>query len=133
MARRRSDMRSGTLIGALAVAAALFLGVFAIPAASEDAADKLATPESFASISDPAARSAAMFVELGKVLTHPRCLNCHPSGDRPRQGDTARLHQPPVERGPDGYGLPAIPCPLSPHPAHSPPGPTPANPISHLP
>ena len=28
-----------------------------------------------------------LFTELGKVLTHPRCVNCHPAGDRPRQGD----------------------------------------------
>ncbi len=82
-------MKSGGLIVALAVAAALSLGALAVPAASDDAADKLAAPESFAGIADPAARSAALFVELGKVLTHPRCLNCHPSGDRPRQGDTA--------------------------------------------
>ena len=45
--------------------------------------------------------------KLGKVLTHPRCMNCHPAGDRPRQGDIRRLHQPPVERGDDGFGLPA--------------------------
>ena len=32
-------------------------------------------------------RSVALFAELGKVLTHPRCVNCHPAGDRPRQGD----------------------------------------------
>ena len=43
-----------------------------------------------------------MFTELGKVLTHPRCINCHPAGDRPRQGDAGRLHQPPVVRGADG-------------------------------
>jgi hypothetical protein len=43
-------------------------------------------------------------------LTHPRCVNCHPAGDRPRQGDQGRLHQPPVERGPDGHGLAAMRC-----------------------
>ena len=68
-------MRSGGLIVALAIAAALSLGALAVPAASDDAADKLAAPESFAGIADPAVRSAAMFVELGKVLTHPRCLD----------------------------------------------------------
>jgi hypothetical protein len=74
--------------------------------------DSLASVESFSSISDPAERSAAYFTELGKVLTHPRCLNCHPAGDRPRQGDMSRLHQPPVERGPDGFGLAAMRCPI---------------------
>jgi hypothetical protein len=103
-------MRSKGRNEVLAVAATLFVVALAVPAASDDTADKLAAPESFAGISDPAARSTAMFVELGKVLTDPRCLNCHPSGDRPRQGDTARLHQPSVERRPDGYGLPAMRC-----------------------
>ena len=88
---------------------ALFIGTQATDAVS-DQSDSLASPESFASIADTAKRSAAMFVELGKVLTHPRCVNCHPAGDRPRQGDMARLHQPPVERGADGHGLPAMRC-----------------------
>ena len=31
------------------------------------------------------ARSVALFEEAGKVLQHPRCVNCHPVGDRPRR------------------------------------------------
>jgi hypothetical protein len=88
---------------------ALVIAALATDAVS-DQSDSLASPESFASIADTAARSAAIFTELGKVLTHPRCMNCHPAGDRPRQGDMARLHQPPVERGADGHGLPAMRC-----------------------
>src|SRR6516165_4637036 len=64
----------------------------------------LAPPQSFAGIGDTAARSAALFTEAGKVLTSPRCVNCHPAGDRPLQGEAGRLHQPPVERGADGLG-----------------------------
>ena len=97
----------------------LFVAVLALPASvlaayavSDSPSDRLASVESFSSISDTAARSAAIFTELGKVLTHPRCLNCHPAGDRPRQGDMSRLHQPPVERGADGLGLPALRCPI---------------------
>jgi hypothetical protein len=71
----------------------------------------LASPESFSSIADPQERSAAYFNELGKVLTHPRCTNCHPAGDRPRQGDMRRLHQPPVFRGADGFGRESMRCP----------------------
>ena len=84
------------------------------------------------SIGDTAARSAAIFTELGKVLTHPRCLNCHPAGDRPRQGDMARLHQPPVERGADGFGLPAMRCPICHLQANFDPAGVPGNPIWHL-
>ena len=101
-------------------------------AVSEAAPDALASVESFASIGDPAARSAAIFTELGKVLTHPRCLNCHPAGDRPRHGDMSRLHQPPVERGADGLGLPALRCPICHQSANFDPAGMPGNPIWHL-
>jgi hypothetical protein len=92
----------------------------------------LASPESFAGISDTAARSVAIFNELGKVLTHPRCTNCHPTGDHPRQGDGARLHQPPVERGADGHGLPAMRCPICHQKANFEPGRVPGHPEWHL-
>ena len=89
-------------------------------------------PESFASIADTDARSAAMFTELGKVLTHPRCINCHPAGDRPRQGDESRLHQPPVTRGADGHGLPAMRCSICHQNANFDPGRMPGHPEWHL-
>src|SRR5438477_6535442 len=90
----------------------LSASMLAARAVSDSAPEGLASVESFSSIGDTAARSAAIFTELGKVLTHPRCLNCHPAGDRPRQGDMSRLHQPPVARGADGHGLPAMRCPI---------------------
>jgi hypothetical protein len=92
----------------------------------------LASPDSFAGISDTAVRSAALFTELGKVLTNPRCLNCHPAGDRPRQGDLSRLHQPPVERGADGFGLPAMRCSICHQQANFDPGRVPGHPEWHL-
>jgi hypothetical protein len=73
-------------------------------------ANTLASPQSFSSISDPQKRSAAYFTELGKVLTNPRCENCHPAGDSPRQGDMRRIHQPPVVRGKDGFGSESMRC-----------------------
>src|SRR5271165_2415044 len=87
------------------------MSVLTAYAVSDGAPEGLASVESFSSIPDTDARSAAIFTELGKVLTHPRCMNCHPTSDRPRQGDTRRLHQPPVVRGADGFGLPALRCP----------------------
>jgi len=106
--------------------------MLASQAVSETAPNALASVESFSSIGDMAARSAAIFTELGKVLTHPRCLNCHPAGDRPRQGDMARLHQPPVERGADGFGLPAMRCPICHLQANYDAAGVPGNPIWHL-
>lgn len=51
-----------------------------------------------------------MFVEVSRVLTHARCVNCHPPDDTPRQGDNAALHDPPVLRGPQDRGIPALGC-----------------------
>lgn len=70
----------------------------------------LSSPESFASIQDPAERSRALFVEAGKVIQSPRCLNCHPAGERPTQGADMHLHQPMVVRGKDGFGADALNC-----------------------
>jgi hypothetical protein len=95
-------------------------------------AGHLASVESFSSISDTGARSSAIFTELGKVLTHPRCLNCHPAGDRPHQGDTGRVHQPPVERGADGFGLPALRCPICHQNGNFDPAGVPGNLVWHL-
>jgi hypothetical protein len=59
---------------------------------------------------DPIARSIALFREAGKVLQHPRCLNCHPAGDRPSQTDAMRPHLPPMVRGETGHGPAGLPC-----------------------
>lgn len=71
---------------------------------------QLRSPSEFASIKDKAQRSAALFQEAGKVLLHPRCTNCHPSGDRPLQGDESRPHMPWVRRGMGGLGAAGLHC-----------------------
>jgi hypothetical protein len=70
----------------------------------------LRTPAAFDVIADRGERSQALFLEIGRVLTHPRCVNCHPADDSPRQGDLHALHDPPVLRGAAGRGLAALPC-----------------------
>jgi hypothetical protein len=124
----RSELRAKVLVAA----AALLMSMLAAYAVSDVSPDKLASPQSFDSIADPAERSAALFVELGKVLTSPRCLNCHPVGDRPRQGEQGRLHQPPVTRGADGHGLAALRCPVCHGKANFDPGRVPGHPEWHL-
>lgn len=69
----------------------------------------LRDPTAFAGIADAAQRSVALFEEAGKVLQHPRCTNCHPSDDRPRQRD-GEAHVPPVLRGPDDRGIAVLEC-----------------------
>jgi hypothetical protein len=54
----------------------------------------LQAPSAFAGIRDPAERSRAIFAEAAKVLTHPRCMNCHPATDRLLQGNDHHPHQP---------------------------------------
>jgi hypothetical protein len=57
-----------------------------------------------------AEESRAAFNEAYSVFMSPRCMNCHPAGDVPLQGDDSRLHTQGVKRGPDGKGLYAMKC-----------------------
>jgi hypothetical protein len=125
-------MRSETRFRILASVAALSLSLLTGYAASQTASTTLASPGSFSAIADTDARSSAIFTELGKVLTHPRCVNCHPAGDRPRQGDERRLHQPPVARGVDGHGTETMRCSICHQNANFDPGRVPGHPEWHL-
>jgi hypothetical protein len=124
----KSAMRFQVLVSVAALAMSLLTGY----ALSETASHALASPESFAAIGDADQRSAAIFTELGKVLTNPRCVNCHPAGDHPHQGDESRLHQPPVTRGPDGLGSETMRCSICHQAANFDPGRVPGHPEWHL-
>lgn len=65
---------------------------------------------SFTSIGDQAERSRALFGEIAKVLTHPRCMNCHPAGEHPLQGADHHEHSPPAWRGDGGVGIAGLYC-----------------------
>jgi hypothetical protein len=125
-------MKSETRFWAFASVTVLSLSMLTGYAASQTASNTLASPESFRSITDTDARSAAIFTELGKVLTNPRCVNCHPAGDRPRQGDDRRLHEPPVARGTDGHGTETMRCSICHQNANFDPGRVPGHPEWHL-
>lgn len=60
--------------------------------------------------SKPAADAAQLFAPIAGVLRDPRCLNCHPVDDRPRQTDERRIHQMNVVRGPDNLGFVNMRC-----------------------
>ena len=47
----------------------------------------------FADIADDTQRARALFAEIGKVIQHPRCVNCHPRTDRPLQGVVRRKNK----------------------------------------
>jgi hypothetical protein len=54
--------------------------------------------------------SRAAFLEVYRVLTSPRCQNCHPAGDTPLQGDDSHVHLQNVKRGKDGRGVYGMRC-----------------------
>ena len=71
--------------------------------------------------------SVKAFADVYKVLMSPRCVNCHPAGDVPLQGDDSHLHTMSPQRGKDGKGLYAMKCsnchqPTNTPGLHTPPG-----------
>src|SRR6476646_10785327 len=74
------------------------LGPVSSSAQTPVASTGLRSAYDFASISDSGERSRALFAEAAKVLTHPRCMNCHPASDRPLQGNDKHPHEPLVTR-----------------------------------
>lgn len=99
--------------GLFAAAASLAAGEGAVTGPGQYDALKsapLRTVESFNSIADPTQRSVALFTEASKVITHPRCLNCHPADGRPTQGDDMHPHTPPMWGGPEGHGVKGLAC-----------------------
>jgi hypothetical protein len=87
-------MRLGFLRAMLAIGAA-------ITAADDYAADK---------VSDDKATSIKLFEQAAQIMQHPRCANCHASGDAPRQGDDKHAHTLAVKRGPKDRGVPGLTC-----------------------
>ncbi|GAB3968259.1 hypothetical protein GCM10028806_11890 [Spirosoma terrae] len=87
-----------------------------------------------APVKKDSATSVKAFANVYKVLMSPRCMNCHPAGDVPLQGDDSHLHTMAPRRGTDGKGLYAMKCsnchqPTNTPGLHTPPG----NPNWHLP
>lgn len=80
--------------GVLAVAAALALA----PGPSASAAG------------DKIAAGKQAFADVARVLQSPRCLNCHPTGDRPLQGDQGKAHAQNISRASVAAGLPCSTC-----------------------
>lgn len=96
---------------AAAFAAVLFLSP-SLSQAQENATSpvELKPASAFEGIADKSERAIALFEEAGKVIQHPRCVNCHPATDRPLQGIDMHPHQPPVTRGPSDIGMPGMMC-----------------------
>jgi hypothetical protein len=101
----------------LALLAGLSTHIFLTAAVAQQQPD-LKAPGAFSDIADRATRSRALFSEAAKVITSPRCMNCHPAGDQPHQGDDRHAHRPLALRGEANNGVPghcrrySLPSPL---------------------
>ena len=62
-------------------------------------------------IAPPMAKTVATpFDKMMQVLMHKRCMNCHPSDDRPRQGEDSHVHNFGVQRGKENHGVAGLQC-----------------------
>lgn len=91
-------------------ALAFFLTYVSVAPASEEKNN----PEEATSITSSAPyaveESEIAFHKMMDVLTHQRCVNCHPAGDAPLQGDDQHTHYFGVLRGEDNHGTAALKC-----------------------
>jgi len=97
MKNRKNILRLSIIVAAFLFYAAFYTGKAAQMTASNDTTRDEAT-----------ARTA--FLEAYKVFSSARCVNCHPAGDAPLQGDDSERHAFLVERGKDGKGFAALRC-----------------------
>jgi hypothetical protein len=122
-----------TALLAAAAALATVMSVHAVgardtkPAPGLQMATTLKPLSAFDRIKDQKTRSLALFAEVGKVIQHPRCLNCHPATERPTQTDAMRPHMPLVVRG-FGMGAAGLHCTTCHHDKNFDPANVPGNP-----
>lgn len=84
------------------------LSVLIMPAAAQGMGHAQASTSSQVASRDDVA--AAAFEAIVPVLRHPRCMNCHSTGDFPRQGDDSHRHTMKIRRGPEGHGINSVMC-----------------------
>jgi hypothetical protein len=73
----------------------------------------LAVTQTPATPTTTAGSASHPFDDVARVLMHPRCMNCHPAGDRPLQKDTQIFHKMNVSRRIEQLGHACTTC----HPA----------------
>ena len=87
-------------------------------------------PSPAAQAAAPARDPVSSFQTVRTVLQSPRCVNCHPQGDAPLQGDDSHVHHQNIQRGENGLGPKGLSCaachgkenPPASFGAHQPPG-----------
>jgi hypothetical protein len=124
-----SKITSGVIVMTLLFVSVVAMA-FSYKSATIDVSDYKALPDK----KKDSIASVKAFQKVYSVLMSPRCMNCHPKGDVPLQGEDSHIHQMMPQRGKDGKGLYAMKCANCHQPEntpglHMPPG----NPDWHLP
>jgi hypothetical protein len=117
-----------------ATALAMLIFIIAVGASAFRKDDNPPKKTMIGSINRDSLASVKAFTTVYQVLMSPRCMNCHPAGDVPLQGDDSHLHTMAPKRGSDGKGVYAMKCSnchqeTNTPGLHTPPG----NPDWHLP
>ena len=94
----RSLPATGRRRAAIAAVAGVFAVIVAVAAVHKSIAQ------------DRLEEGRSKFRQIATVLQHPRCINCHPRADFPRQTDDRHRHTMNVARGPDNHGAPGLHC-----------------------
>ena len=110
----------------ISIMAVVVLGIW-MASAFRDRNNLLPTGSRNEKIAKDSIESVRAFMKVYKVLMSPRCMNCHPAGDSPLQGDDNHIHTMNIVRGPDGTGVYAVKCSNCHQPTnvpglHTPPG-----------
>ncbi len=101
----RQVMKGIVVVGALLFVTLAYQLKWTAPSTALGAAAERGVPRQR---DDAGARAA--FLAAYPVFMHPRCMNCHPEGDVPLQGDDSHLHAQSVKRGPNGHGKYGMKC-----------------------
>jgi len=89
----------------------LFLSVLVFLLASFRTSDNV-SPVDYAStfIVSDSIDPNEFFYKIMAVITHKRCMNCHPADDTPKQGEDSHPHYFNIKRGPENHGAAVLQC-----------------------
>ena len=111
MDSRKSPRRCRKLIRTGALTSLAFLACSATPEPNRiGALISLESGQAHAATAIDKQGAARAFDRAYPVLMHPRCVNCHPAGERPLVGDRSLPHPMHVERGSQGVGKNGLLC-----------------------
>lgn len=119
--KRKGSGRAFLVMGVLS----FMVGVMAF--GSGFVREEKSKPEAGQLILKDSVASLQAFKQVYAVLMSPRCMNCHPAGNVPLQGEDSHLHAMLPKRGVDGKGVFAMKCanchqPTNTPGLHTPPG-----------